>query len=68
MREINSSFTNKLTYKLWIPMHKFVEQNMDRRSSPKRLMELQLHDRLEGRIKYAVMIPLEWKLNTLLER
>ena len=66
MKEINSTFANKFTSILWNPMHKVVETNLGKRTSIRNQLERDLHDRLESRIKFGVMIPIEWRINTTL--
>jgi len=68
MKEINSAIINKLTPKIWSHMHKSLESHLGKRTAVKLQLEFKLHDKLEDRIKFKVMIPLQWKLNTLLRR
>jgi hypothetical protein len=67
MKCINTAMNNQLTSKIWLSMIK-VESNLGKRSAARWHLEEHLHNRLEGRIKFGVMIPIEWRLNTLLER
>jgi len=67
MRCITVSMANKLTHGLWISMMN-LERNLGKKTQTRLYLNHHLHDRLEGRIKFGVMIPLEWRLNTLLER
>jgi hypothetical protein len=66
MKEINSTFINKLTSLLWIPMNRVIDDNFKIRSVIRNQLEWKLHDKLEDRIKFKVMIPLNWRINTSL--
>jgi len=64
MKEINSTFANKLTSLIWIPINRMVDDNFKVRTSIRNQLEWKLHDRLEDRIKFKVMIPLGWRINS----
>jgi hypothetical protein len=66
MKEINSTFSNKFISILWSPLHKMVDDNFKIRSIVKNQLEWKLHDRLEDRIKFKIMLPIEWRMNTSL--
>jgi|APFre7841882630_1041343.scaffolds.fasta_scaffold176472_1 hypothetical protein len=66
MKEINSTFTNKLTSLIWSPMTRILDDNFKVRSVTRNQLEWKLHDRLEDRIKFKVMIPIEWRMNSSL--
>jgi len=66
MKEINSTFSNKFISILWNPLHKMVDDNFKVRSIVKNQLEWKLHDRLEDRIKFKIMLPIEWRMNTSL--
>jgi len=67
MKCINNSINNQLTSKIWLSMIK-MESNLGKRTQTRFYLDRHLHERLEGRIKFGVMIPIEWRLNTLLEK
>lgn len=67
MKCITVAVNNKLTAKVWLPLIK-LERDLGKRTQLRLYLDRQLHERLEGRIKFGVMIPIEWRLNTLLER
>jgi|GEM_PF-6857273 len=57
-------FTNKLMLLIWTPMVNMVDVNFKVRSLTRSHLERSLHDKLEDRIKFKVMIPIEWRMNT----
>ena len=67
MRCINNTINNQLITKLWISMIK-VESNLGKKSKARFYLDRELNNRLERIIKFGVAIPIEWKLNTLLEK
>jgi hypothetical protein len=68
MRCINNAINNQLTSKIWIPMAKMEADSLGKKSKARLYLNEELYDKLERRIKFGVLIPIEWGLNTLLEK
>lgn len=64
MKEITSAINARLSISIWVPMSKLISDNIKPRSSVKFQLEREIHDKLESRLKFRVMIPIEWRLNT----
>ena len=64
MKEITSAINARLSISIWVPMSKLISDNIKPHSSVKFQLEREINDKLESRLKFRVMIPIEWRLNT----